>query len=288
MNNNLVVKNLTKLYKSGKGIHEINFELGKGMIMGIIGLNGAGKTTLLNALTGQLKYDSGTIHYNINGEHFKKPNQKLMDYLGIVSEDYGFPDHFSAKTVSKIMNSNYRNWDQKRFMEILDQLELDFNLKTSKYSSGMKTKLALAIALSHNAKILILDEATKGLDIRACSRVRDLLHSFVSSGENSVLLTSHVLGEIERVADTIMLIEFGKVQFINNKDDLLYQHKIFQITSEQLEEMNKQDIYRIRRLDYAIYIIAKDSKEFSTKYKIEAVSSSLDRVIEIILEGDAV
>lgn len=164
-------------------------------------------------------------------------------------------------------------------------MDLDKSLKAGKYSSGMKTKLAIAIALSHNAKVLILDEATRGLDIKASSRVRELLYAHVSNGENSIILTSHILGEIERMSDTIMLIENGNMKLISNKDDLLYQNKIFQITSSKLAEIDKMDISKIKREEHAIYIIAKDPKVFSEKYKVESVNSNLDRVIELILEG---
>ena len=287
MINALEVNNLSKIYKTGKGIRNISFELNKGTILGIIGLNGAGKTTLLHCLTGFLKPDTGQIQYDFNGEKYDKVKHAILDNLGIVASEYGYPDHFTAKTISQIMSFTYKKWDKNRFFEILKYLDLDKNLKTGKYSSGMKTKLAIAIALSHNAKILILDEATRGLDIKASSRVRELLYAHVSSGENSIILTSHIMGEIERMSDTVMLIEDGNIQFNSNKDDLLYQHKIFQITSNQLAEMNKEDIYKIKREEHAINVIAKNPKTFSDKYKVEATAGSLERVIEIILEGDA-
>ncbi|MCL2188312.1 MAG: ABC transporter ATP-binding protein [Defluviitaleaceae bacterium] len=285
--NILEVRDLTKRYRSGKGIRGVHFDLPKGTILGIIGLNGAGKTTLLNCLTGFLKFDSGTVRYAINGEVQEKITPALLDDLGIVSSEYGFPDHFTAKTISRIMSATYRRWDAARFFEILAHLELEKGLRTSKYSSGMKTKLAIAIALSHNAKILILDEATRGLDVRASSRVRELLHNHVSNGENAIILTSHIMGEIERMSDTIMLVDDGNVQFISNKDDLLYEHKIFQVTSAQLVGMDKGDISKIKREEHAIYIIAKDTRAFAEKYKLDAVASNLDRVIELMLEGEA-
>jgi ABC-2 type transport system ATP-binding protein len=287
MENILTVRNLSKIYNTGKGIRDISFELGKGTILGIIGLNGAGKSTLLHCLTGFLKHDTGEIHYAFNGERHNKVKPATLDSLGIVASDYGYPDHFTAKNISSIMSWTYKKWERKKFFEVLEHLDLDKNLRTGKYSTGMKTKLAIAIALSHNARILILDEATRGLDVKASSRVRELLYAHVSSGENSIILTSHIMGEIERMSDTIMLIEDGNIQFNSNKDDLLYQHKIFQVTSSQLAEMDKGDISKIKREEHAIFVIAKDSKAFGSKYRLESMSSSLDRVIEIILEGEA-
>jgi len=287
MNNILKVTDLTKVYNTGRGIRNINLELKAGTILGIIGLNGAGKSTLISCLTGFLKWDSGQIEYNFNGDTHSKIKPALMNHLGIVTSDYGFPGHFTGKIISRIMSYTYQTWDKDRFQELLKHLDLDYNLKTSKYSTGMKTKLAIAIALSHNAKILVLDEATRGLDVKASSKVRALLHTHVESGENSIILTSHIMGEIERLSDEIMLIEDGDVQFNSNKDDLLHQHQIFTVTSKQLDEIDKQDISKIKKEEHTNYIIAKDPKAFYAKYNIESIHSSLERVVELLLEGDA-
>ena len=287
MQNILTVNNLTKQYSNGKGIRNISFELKKGTILGIIGLNGAGKSTLISCLTGFLRWDSGKIEYNFNGNKHSKIKPELMNHLGIVTSDYGFPGHFTAKVISTIMSFTYSNWDKKKFEETCAHLDLDYKLKTSKYSTGMKTKLAIAIALSHNAKILVLDEATRGLDVKASSKVRALLHAHVESGENSIILTSHIMGEIERLSDEIMLIEDGDMQFNSNKDDLLHQHQIFLVTSKQLETIDRADIAKIKRDEHTTYIIAKDPRRFHEKYNIESMHSPLDRVVELLLEGDA-
>ena len=287
MQNILKVTSLTKLYNNGRGIRNISFELKPGTILGIIGLNGAGKSTLISCLTGFLKWDSGQIEYCFGGEKHNKIKPTLLNDLGIVTSEYGFPGHFTAKIISRIMSYTYKNWDAARFQEILQHLELDYTLKTSKYSTGMKTKLAIAIALSHNAKILVLDEATRGLDVRASSKVRALLHAHVESGENAIILTSHIMGEIERLSDEIMLIEDGDVQFNSNKDDLLHQHQIFTVTSKQLGSIERSDIAKIRREDHTIHIIARDPRAFYEKYNIESTHSTLERVVELLLEGDA-
>jgi len=287
MQNLLKVTNLTKVYNTGRGIRGINFELKPGTILGIIGLNGAGKSTLISCLTGFLKWDSGQIEYNFKGKKHNKIRPVLLNDLGIVSSDYGFPGHFTAKIISRIMSFTYKNWDAAKFQQILAHLDLDFKLKTSKYSTGMKTKLAIAIALSHNAKILVLDEATRGLDVKASGKVRTLLHAHVESGENSIILTSHIMGEIERLSDEIMLIEDGDIQFNSNKDDLMHQHQIFPVTSKQLDSIERDDIAKIRREDHIIYVIAKNPKDFYAKYNIESIHSTLERVVELLLEGEA-
>ncbi|MCL2202863.1 MAG: ABC transporter ATP-binding protein [Defluviitaleaceae bacterium] len=284
----LTVRNLSKCYSTGKGIKNVSFELQKGTILGIIGLNGAGKTTLLSCLTGFLNWDAGDVKYSLSGKTYNKVQNEVLENLGIVSAEYGFPGHFNAKTVCSIMSNTYKKWDKARFYHVLEQLELDSKLKIVKFSTGMKTKLAIAIALSHNAKILVLDEATNGLDVKASAKVRELLHTHVADGENAIILTSHIMGEIERMSDAIMFIDDGNIRFNCNKDDLMHQYKVFPMTSKRLGEIDRKDLIRIKKGDHAVRVIAKDPKAFSEKYTIEPEVLPLDTIIEMFLEGENV
>jgi len=284
----LTVTNLSKTYSTGKGIHNITFALEKGTILGIIGLNGAGKTTLLSCLTGYLEWDFGDMQYNFDGGTFTQVEPAVLENLGIVTAEYGYPGFFTAKTVCHIMVSTYKNWDSDRFYHLLSTLEVEPRLKIAKYSTGMKTKLAIAVALSHGAKILVLDEATNGLDVRAASRVRDLLYEHVESGENSIILTSHIMGEIERISDKIMFIDDGKIKFNVSKDDLLHQYKAFHVTAQKLADIDRTDIIKIKKEMYSTIVIARDPHNFAKKYAIQPAALGLDGIIEIFLEGDDV
>jgi len=285
-NHILKVSNLSKAYSTGRGIHDISFTLEKGTIMGIIGLNGAGKTTLLSCLTGFLEWDSGEVEFSIGDEWYDQVEPDVLENLGIVAAEYGFPGFFTAKTVNHIMSTVYKNWDTVRFFQLLEKLDLQPRLKIAKYSTGMKTKLALVIALSHNAKILVLDEATNGLDVRASAKVRELLHEHVENGENSIILTSHIMGEVERISDSIMFIDDGKVIFNQNRDDLLHQYKAFHVTTKMLEDIDPCDIIKVKKEAYTTIVIAREPGEFAEKYAIEPVVLPLDSIIEIFLEGD--
>lgn len=232
----LSVSNLSKVYPSGRGIHNISFDLKKGSILGIIGLNGAGKTTLLSCLAGFINKDSGDISYTFDNANHRTVSADVLENLGIVFSEYGFPGHFSAKTICSIMSKSYKKWSSETFYALLSQLELDRNLVTKKYSTGMKTKLAIAIALSHNAKILILDEATNGLDAKSSAKVRNLMSTFVSNRENSIIITSHIMGEIERMSDYIMFIDNGHMKFNCSKDELLQRYKGSYVTLDEIIE----------------------------------------------------
>lgn len=281
----LEVKNLSKIYKGNKGIKEVSFKLKENTVLGIIGLNGAGKSTLISTLTGFCGH-TGDITYNFDGKIYTKPDHNVKNNLGIVYSDYGYPSHFTAIIVDRIMKRTYDNWDSNCFFEIIDLLELEKKLVVKKYSTGMHTKLAIAIAMSHGAKLLVLDEATRGLDIKATSRVRSLLHNHMSQTGNSIILTSHIIGEIEKLSDEIMLIEQGQVKFVENKDNLIHQNQIFNLTNEQLDSIDKTYIKKIQKTSQNISLIANDVKSFASKYNIDPSETTLERVMEILLEGE--
>jgi len=286
MDSILTVSNLSKVYSSGRGIRSVSFELQKGTILGVIGLNGAGKTTLMSCLTGFMDWDSGDVEFNFGEKAYAKVKPEVLERLGIVVSEYGFPGHFSAKTVCGIMENAYRNWDKAKFFAILRELELDPGIKTRAFSTGMKTKLAIAIALSHNAKILFLDEATNGLDVKASAKVRELMHAHVADGENAIVLTSHIMGEIERMSDAVMFIDDGDMKFNCNKDDLLHMYKVFPMTTETLGGIDRRDLMRIKKNEHTVRVIAKDPKLFSEKYAMQPEALPLDTIIEIFLEGE--
>jgi len=288
MNNLLTVNNLSKTYKSGRGVRDVSFELQGGTILGIIGLNGAGKTTLLSCLTGFMEWDTGNILYTLSGKTYDNINKapKILEDLGVLTTEYGFPPQFTAKTVNAIMSNIYQSWDKKKFFELLKELDLDPTVKVQKFSTGMKTKLGIAIALSHQAKILFLDEATNGLDVKASAKVREILYNHVADGENAIILTSHIMGEIERMSDAIMFIDDGNMKFNLNKDDLLHAYKAFAITAETLSKVDKQDVVKIKKDGYRIRVIAKEPKTFAKKYMLEPEVLPLDTIIEMFLEGE--
>lgn len=282
----LSINNVGKKYKTGKGIADISFDISEGTMVGVVGLNGAGKTTLLNCITGKFNVDMGSISYDF-GEHVStKFHAGLLDEMGIVMRDQGFPDHFTAIIINKIMRRIYKNWNERDFFSILSNFSIDINLKIKQYSTGMKSALALSIALSHQAQILILDEIMEGLDLIARKKVREYLFDFIDSGETTVLFTTHEMGELEKIADNIVLIHYGKVFLVSSKDDLRYQYRVFKVTKKQFSEINKDDILYFKNEDCFVSVVPKDTKKFSEKYKIDSSWDSIEKIFEILLEGE--
>jgi len=277
----LKVENLSKIYESGKGIKNINLELKKGVILGIVGLNGAGKTTLLSCLAGFLKSTSGNVEYYFDGK--VERYETALRNLGIVMAEQGYPDYFNSKQINNIMKNTYKSWDSNKFDYILDEFDISNETRIKDYSTGAKSKLSLAIALSHKSKILILDEVTNGLDIVARKKVRDLLYKYVESGESSIIITSHIMSDIEKISDEIIFINDGAIQLNANKDDLLYNYRVFEVTTEQLSTIDKKDIIKIKKSDYSNFVLVKNFQEFHDKYGFDISETSLEEVADIIL-----
>ncbi|MGL5259361.1 MAG: ABC transporter ATP-binding protein [Lachnospiraceae bacterium] len=284
--NILSVRNLCKKYQSGKGIDNITFEVAKGTMVGIVGLNGAGKTTLLSSIIGSLNKDSGSIIYRFGENEATDLQSNFLNEIGIVMREHGFPEHFTALSINKIMKRVYHNWDEEKYFSILSNFIIDRKMKIKQYSTGMKSALSLAIALSHCAKLLVLDEIMDGLDILARKKVRDYLFDFTETGECTVLFTTHELEELEKIADSIVLIHHGRIVINSNKDDFLYQYKIFKVTNKQFSQVEREDIICFRSEEYFVSVLPKDTKLFTEKYKIESSWDSIEKIFEILLEGD--
>ena len=209
MNNAIEITGLSKKYDGFK-LENINIVLPKGYIMGFIGENGAGKTTVIKAMTGLIRYDSGDI--KLFGESFKNIGAAVRENIGVVMDDYGLPPEADTKDINKIMKGIYSTWNSRAFFRYTEKFGLPQNKRIKSYSTGMKRKLSIAVALSHNSRLLILDEATSGLDPVARDELLDILREFIQDEDNSVFISSHILSDLEKVCDYITLIheEIGR------------------------------------------------------------------------------
>lgn len=284
--NILIVNKLCKKYKSGKGIEDITFNVAKGTMVGVVGLNGVGKTTLLSIIISAIEKDSGSIIYQFDKNEFTNLPADILNEVGIVMREQGFPDHFTASTINNIMKKVYRKWDSKNFFSMLSDFSLDAKKKINQYSAGMKSALSLAIALSHHARLLVLDEITEGLDILARNKVREYLFNFVEDGVGAVLFTTHELSELEKIADSIVLIHNGRTFINSSKDDFLYKYKLFKVTNKQFSQIDYEDIMYYKKEECFVTVLPKDIKMFVEKYSIESSWDSIEKIFEILLEEE--
>ena len=233
--NALNINNLTKKYK-GFTLDNVSFSLPQGCILGLIGENGAGKSTTIRSILGSVKYD-GSIE--VLGQPI---SAKLKNRIGVVLDEVGFPDKLNANDINKIMKNMFSNWDEKLYNEYLDKFDLPKNKAFSDFSKGMKMKLGIAVALSHNAELLILDEPTSGLDPLVRDEIIDILNDFTREENHSILISSHIVSDLEKLCDYIAFMHKGKLMLCEEKDNLLEQYVFINTTEEQLAELDENAV----------------------------------------------
>ena len=278
------VRNLTKEYENFK-LENAYFNVGKGTIMGFIGENGAGKSTTIKAILNLIKKDNGLI--TVLGKEINRNEKGIKNELGIVLNYGNFNEKLNVKAINKIMKNIYKRWDDDVFYKYIEKFNIDTSKKIEEFSKGMKMKLSIAIALSHKAKILILDEATSGLDPVARDEVLDILMEFIQNEENSILMSSHITSDLEKIADYITFIHNGKIIFSENKDKLIYDMGVVKCTEKQFKTIEVQDrmFYKKGIFNYEVLIDNRD--EFSKKYPSLVINNSnLEEIMLFYIKGD--
>lgn len=247
--NALEIKNLSKTYNGFK-LDNLTLTLPEGCIMGLIGENGAGKSTTIKLILDIVKKDSGTITImgKDNGDNLTLTKQDI----GVVLDEVGIPECLNTTQVGKIMKNTYQNWDEKVYSEYLKKLSLPENKPFKDFSKGMKMKLGIAVALSHNPKLLILDEATSGLDPVVRDEVVDIFSEFTRDEHHSVLISSHIISDLEKICDYIAFLHKGKLLLCEEKDVLLEKYGLIQCSGEQLKELDKNGIKAKKSTPYGV------------------------------------
>lgn len=232
--NALEIKDLCKSY-SGFTLDHLNLTLPSGCIMGLIGENGAGKSTTIKLILDMIDRDSGSV--SILGRDNRENLRLTKEDVGVVLDEMGISECLTAKQVGNIMKYTFQNWEEQTYAEYLKRLSLPDNKKFKDYSRGMKMKLGIAVALSHNARLLILDEATGGLDPVVRDEVLDIFSEFTREEDHAILMSSHIVSDLEKICDYLAFLHQGKLLLCEEKDILKEQYGIIRCTAEQLKEI---------------------------------------------------
>lgn len=279
----LQVENLTKQYTSFKLDH-VSFSVPKGTIMGLIGENGAGKTTTINAILNLVNKDDGTVAFW--GQELSSSKQ-LKEDIGIVFDDINFYEALTPSKVSKISSAAYKQWDERLYQDYLRRFQLPADKKIKSLSKGMKMKLGIAVALSHKPKLLILDEATSGLDPVMRDDILDVFLEFVQDEDHSILMSSHITTDLEKVADFITFIHEGKVLFCKTKDELRYHYGIIRCGAVNFDQIDKEDVLAYRKDDYQWNVLVADKEKARKKYKNAVVDdATIDDIMLLYVKGE--
>lgn len=247
--NVLEIKNLTKSYP-GFTLNNLNLTLPSGCIMGLIGENGAGKSTTIKLILDILHKDSGSI--KIFGKDNQDNIRLTKEDIGVVMDDVGIPECLTAMQVGKIMKHTYRNWDEGEYHRLLTKFALPDKKPFKDFSRGMKMKLGIAIAMSHGAKLLILDEATTGLDPVVRDEVVEMFSDFTRDETHSILISSHIVSDLEKLCDYVAFLHKGKLLLCEEKDRLLEEYGIIHCTAERIKELNPQAILHKKENAYGV------------------------------------
>ena len=276
MNNVLEINNITKDYKKFK-IDNISFNLPKGYIMGFIGANGAGKTTTIKLILNMIKRDSGEI--KVFGLDNIREEERIKEQIGVVFDECYYLEDWTLNDVEKAVSMFYKNWNSSIYEKYLKEFNLARDKKVKDLSRGMRMKLMIAVAFSHEAKLLILDEPTSGLDPVARDEVLDILRDYIEDEEKSVIFSSHITSDIEKIADYITYINNGKIIFTGEKDEFLEKYCIIKGGKEDITESQKKEIIglRIHSTGFEGLIELKKAVGFSSKVIIE--KASLDEIM---------
>ena len=283
MDNILEVRNLTKQYADFTLDH-VSFSIPKGTIMGLIGENGAGKSTTINAILDLIHKDDGTVTFW--GQELSSAKQ-LKEDIGVVFDGINFYETLTAAKVGKISQTAYKQWDDRLYREYLNRFQLPTDKEIKTFSKGMKMKLCIAVALSHRPKLLILDEATSGLDPVMRDDILDVFLEFVQDEEHSIMISSHITTDLEKVADNITFIHHGKVLFCKAKDELLYQYGIVRCGAAVFDEIDKSEILAYRKEDYQWNVLVADKQKARRRYKNAVVDdAAIDDILLLYVKGE--
>ncbi|MXQ73015.1 ATP-binding cassette domain-containing protein [Clostridiaceae bacterium DONG20-135] len=284
MENILELRNVTKEYKNFTLDH-VSFALPQGMIMGFVGENGAGKTTTIKTILDVVKKTSGEIY--LFGQPIEQDSLQMHEDIAVVYDDCSISSFFKIKDVERMFKSFYKNWDTAKFNTLTERFELPGDKKISAFSRGMKMKLQLAIALAHNPKLLLLDEPTSGLDPIIRDEVLDMFLEFIQDETHSILFSSHITSDIEKIADYVTFIHKGKIIFCENKDDLLSHTGLLKIKPAVFEQLDHDSCIRYRKTLDHYEVLIKDRYAFQKKMPDAVIDRvTLDDIMLMYVKGE--
>lgn len=286
MDNILELQQVSKTFlKSDFALDNVSFSLPYGAILGFVGENGAGKTTTIGCILNTIVKDGGSV--KLFGREMTDADTEIREKIGVVYDGDNFPGHWTAEQLAKVMRGFYTNWDDELFGRYLKEFQLSGRQRIKHYSRGMTMKLAIATALSHHPQLLILDEATSGLDPIMRDEMLDVFLDFVQEEDHSILLSSHITSDLEKIADYITFIHKGKLIMTVSKNDLVYNYAVMRCGESQFLAIDPSDIIAYRRRDFQIDVLVSDGKEAQRKYKDVVVDHvSLDEIMLLLVKGE--
>ena len=276
----LQVQDLNKSYKkSNFHLKDISLTLQPGEVIGLIGKNGSGKSTLINTLVGNRFKDSGEISFF--DQVVSDKDYAYKEHIGVVFDDLRVPDKLEIKDMDKVFANIFKTWNSDRFFEVIQRFELPTNVQIKTFSRGMRMKAALAMALAHDTKLLILDEATAGMDVSGREEVIEMLEDYISEG-NGILISSHISEDIEHLATKLIFMRDGEIVLQESKEELLNQYGIVEVDEHDDLDIPQDIIIASRVRQGQRQILVKDWSSVTNANPL----NTIDDATKLIMRGD--
>ncbi len=263
----------------------VSMEVKKGYITGIIGRNGAGKSTTFKAVLSLIRPDEGEV--TIFGKDAKKLSGKDKEQLGVALSEAGFSEYLRVTDVAKIMKNCYRQFDENVFLDRCRNFDLPENKQIKEFSTGMRAKLKVLCAMSHKAKLLLLDEPTAGLDVVARDELLDMMREYMEDGEHSILISSHISTDLEGLCDDLYLIHDGKILLHEETDKLLSDYGMLKVSEEQYQNLDKRFVLGTLKESYGYRLLTNEKQYYQENApQVVVEKSSVDEVISVMTRGE--
>ena len=274
---------LTNVNKSYPGfqLHDLSLKLPAGCILGLVGENGAGKSTTIKLILDMIRRDSGEIQ--VLGRDNRTDFSRTKEELGVVLDEAYFPAGITARQVNAVMKNAYRRWKEERFFEYIRRFSLPENKSFKDFSRGMKMKLAIAVALSHQARLLILDEATSGLDPMVRDEIVDLFYEYTREEDHSILVSSHIISDLEKLCDYIAFLHKGRLLFCEEKDRLKEHFGLLRGPRSLLDSLPPAAVRGIRQSDYAVEALVERCR---VPASLQLDTPTVEEIILLLAKGE--
>ena len=279
----LKIENLKKNY--GDFFLDCSLEVKTGQITGLIGQNGSGKSTTFKSILGLAYPDGGNI--SIFGKDYRNLTVEDKEKIGVVLSDSGFSGYLRIEDIIPVLESLYHAFDKSFFLDQVHRFQLPLDKQIKDFSTGMKAKLKVLVAISHNAKLLILDEPTAGLDVIARDELLEMLREFMEKDENrSILISSHISGDLESLCDDLYMIHNGKIILHEDTDILLSDYGLLKVNEDQYDEIDKHYILRVKKESFGYSCLTNQKQFYVENYPMITVEKgTIDEVITMMIRG---
>ena len=284
MNSAIEVRGLCKHYRDFS-LRDVSFTVPGGSIMGFIGENGAGKTTTIKSILGLLHTDGGSI--SVLGRDPVTDRRAIGQDIGVVLDGSFFYEGMRAKDISAVMSRLHSRWDKESFASYCKRFALPMEKPFKEFSKGMRAKLALTTALAHHPKLLVLDEATSGLDPVVRSEMLDLFLEFIQDEEHSILLSSHITSDLDKIADYITFIHEGRLLFSQPKDELLDTMGLLKCGAADFEAMDPKEVLRYRKSQFGYEVLLPDRRRYLARHPGSLVDpATVEEIMLFYVRGE--